>query len=166
VEAFPFESTLSAQPMDLAKPAAPKAPSFPLPGWLAKLLDEKHFGTLAAIGAGAMLLLVGVVVLALRAMRGGKKMSAASAVALAAGQTKALEGGGAVNPEQQIQARMAEHQAQQVRQEVEALMSLKLPGVATKKTDVLVKHIAAEAKKDPTAMAQVVRSWMDGKDQR
>ncbi len=41
-------------------------------------------------------------------------------------------------------------------------MQLKLPAVSTKKTEVLTKHIAAEAKKDPAAMAQVVRSWLHG----
>ena len=30
----------------------------------------------------------------------------------------------------------------------------------TKKTDVLTKHIVAETKKNPTAMAQVVRTWL------
>jgi len=29
---------------------------------------------------------------------------------------------------------------------------------------VLTKHIAAETKKDPVAMAQVVRTWMNGEN--
>ncbi len=33
---------------------------------------------------------------------------------------------------------------------------------STKKTDVLTKHIAAEIKKDPAVLAQVVRSWLHG----
>ena len=42
------------------------------------------------------------------------------------------------------------------------MLQLKLPEVQTKKTEVIKKHIAAEAKKDPTAMAQVVRTWLNG----
>jgi len=41
-------------------------------------------------------------------------------------------------------------------------MKLKIPPVATKKTEVLTKHIASETKKDPMLMAQVVRSWLNG----
>ena len=61
---------------------------------------------------------------------------------------------------------MAEQAAQQARLQAEELMKLRTPVVATKKTEVLSKHISAEAKKDPTAMAQVVRSWLSGENQR
>ena len=33
--------------------------------------------------------------------------------------------------------------------------------VGTKKTEVLTKHIGEAAKKDPTVMAQVLRSWLN-----
>ena len=61
-----------------------------------------------------------------------------------------------------MHTRMAEQAAEKAKQEVEALMKLKLPEVSTKKTEVLTKHIAAETKKDPTAMAQVMRTWLHG----
>ena len=57
---------------------------------------------------------------------------------------------------------MAEQAAQQARREAEELMRLKMPEVSTKKTEVLTKHIAEEAKKNPALMAQVVRSWLNG----
>ena len=34
--------------------------------------------------------------------------------------------------------------------------------VSTKKTEVLVKHIGVETKNNPNAMAQVVRTWLNG----
>ena len=52
-------------------------------------------------------------------------------------------------PEQALEAQMAEQAVEKAKQEAEALMKLKLPVIATKKTDVLTKHIAAEIKKDP-----------------
>ena len=46
------------------------------------------------------------------------------------------------------------------KQAAEALSSLRVQPVITKKTEVLTKHITEEAKKDPTAMAYIVRSWL------
>jgi flagellar M-ring protein FliF len=161
VEAFPFESTLTAEPVTVTAPAAPPAP-LPLPPWLQKLMGNKNFTALAGIGAGAVLALITGLRIVMRRMR--KTKITADAVA-------ALEGGGpkqdASSPasaERTVEARIAEQQALQAKQEAEALMSLKFPAVTTKKTDVLVKHIAGEAKKDPEAMAHVVRSWLSGED--
>ena len=55
---------------------------------------------------------------------------------------------------------------EQERKEAEMMMQLKLPDVQTKKTEVIRKHLVAEAKKDPAAMAQVVRTWLNGEYQR
>ncbi|HEV2199722.1 MAG TPA: flagellar basal-body MS-ring/collar protein FliF [Bryobacteraceae bacterium] len=166
VEAFPFEATLATEaPLVSAAPPAPK--SFPLPPWLEKLTAAKNFALLAAIGAGAMLLLLGgLAYLAMRVRAKSKRTTAeATAAAIAANKARELP----PTPEEmqrQIEAQMAEQQAAQARQQAEELMKLKLPVVATKKTEVLTKHISSESKKDPTAMAQVVRSWLNGEDRR
>lgn len=166
VEAFPFEATLATEAPVL--PAAPLAPkSFPLPQWLQKLTEAKNFALLAAIGAGAMLLLIGgLAYLAIRVRAKSKRTTAAAAAAtIAANKARELP----PTPEEmqhQMEAQMAEQQAAQARQQAEELMKLKLPVVATKKTEVLTKHISSESKKDPTAMAQVVRSWLNGEDRR
>ena len=65
-----------------------------------------------------------------------------------------------------MEARLAEQVAAQQRLEADAILSLKIPTVSTKKTDVLSKHIASEVKKDPVAMAHVVRNWLNGEYQR
>lgn len=72
----------------------------------------------------------------------------------------------AADAEKEMEARLAEQVALQQRQEAEAILSLKIPTVSTKKTDVLTKHIASEVKKDPVAMAHVVRNWLNGEYQR
>jgi len=64
--------------------------------------------------------------------------------------------------QKQLEGKMAEQQAERTRQEVEALLALKVPVVKTKKTEVLVKHIAAETKKDAAQLSQVVRTWLHG----
>jgi flagellar M-ring protein FliF len=152
VEAFPFEATLAAKPLALDVPAAGAEPRT-APEWLTRWAGGMRPAVLAAAGAGA----------ALTAGAGGwwwwrrRKRRAGAHVQM--GQQLPSPAAAA---EREIQARLAEQQ----RQEAEAMLALKLPAVTTKKTDVLTKHIAAEVKKDPAAMAQVVRSWLHGEYQR
>ena len=166
VEAFPFESTLSAEPPVMT--AAPAEPTsfVPLPPWAQKLMGAKNFVVIAGIGAGAMLALFGGVVFFLMKSRSKKKTIAAEVAAntLAAAETAKHR---ALTPEdiqKQMEGRMAEQAANQAKQQAEELMKLQMPAVSTKKTEVLTKHIAAETKKDPTAMAQVVRTWINGQN--
>ncbi len=162
VEAFPFESTLTAEPPVFSGPA-PAAPggSLPLPPFLQKLVGTKNFLLITGIGAGAALLLFGGLISVLVRRSGKKKIRAEAGAAIEGGTTKEL----APTPEdmqRQMEAQMAEQAAQQARAQAEELMKLKLPAVSTKKTEVLTKHISGETKKDPIAMAQVVRSWLNG----
>jgi flagellar M-ring protein FliF len=162
VEAFPFESTLNAEPLTVSETAP--APASNLSPWLQKLLQQKNAGLIAGIGAAAMLvLLVGLMVLMRRSKK--KRMKAEAAATLEAARAKQL----APSPEEvekQIEDRLAAQSAENARQEAEELMKLRMPQVSTKKTDILTKHISEEAKKDPSAMAQVVRSWLHGNYRR
>jgi len=161
VEAFPFEATLTAEPLTFSAPPAPVAES-PQPSWLQKLVGQKNFAILAGSGAGIALALVAGFLVLLK--RGGKKSKIkveTGGSELAESTTKDLLSA-PVDPARQMQNRMAELAAEKALLEADALMKLKLPEVSTKKTEVLTKHIAAETKKDPTAMAQVVRTWLHG----
>ncbi|HLH40975.1 MAG TPA: flagellar basal-body MS-ring/collar protein FliF [Bryobacteraceae bacterium] len=157
VEAFPFETTLNAEPVALETPApAPQTNTLPLPKWMtARAL------IVAGIGAAAMLALAAGFVLMRRRARRKTLVEAASQAAIEAGGEKpALP-----TPEElqkQIEGKMAEQQAERTRQEVEALLALKVPVVKTKKTEVLVKHIAAETKKDAAQLSHVIRTWLHG----
>ncbi len=161
VEAFPFETTLTAPALDVDSPeAAPVAAptTIPLPKWLTDLLGGNALLVLG-IGAGLGVLLVGGVVFFF--LRRRKKTRKALADAPQGQLPSATE-----DAQRQIEARLAEQVAEQSRKEAEAILSLKIPAASTKKTDVLTKHISAEAKKDPQAMAHVVRSWLNGEYQR
>jgi flagellar M-ring protein FliF len=156
VEAFPFESTLSAEPLDLGPSANPQTTGSPqLPAWLSKLI-EKHLAVAAGGGAGGMLLLIAALVF----LRSRRAKAVRMAAALEAANQKAIAP--AMDAQHQVEGRMAQRATEQARLEAEALMALKVPVVATKKTDVLSKHIAAEAKTNPAALAQVVRTWLNG----
>jgi flagellar M-ring protein FliF len=164
VDAFPFESTLTAEPSTPSPGGAPVAAS-PLPPWLLKLLGQKNFAIIAGVGAGAMLLLVVGFLMMLSRMRRKRRVEAELA-ARALEEAKTKETLSVADAQKNLEARMAGQVGEQARKDAEAMLQLKLPEVQTKKTEVIKKHIAAEAKKDPTAMAQVVRSWLHGENQR
>lgn len=63
-----------------------------------------------------------------------------------------------------MQARLAEQAALQEKLDMEALSQLKLPKVTTKKTDVLVKQVRENTKKDPTPGAQVLKTWISDQE--
>jgi flagellar M-ring protein FliF len=162
VNAFPFEATLNAEPLSAAP--TPPAPENQLPPWLQKLMAQKNFAIIAGVGAAAMLILVvGFMVVASK-MRKKKRLEAELArVALEAAKPREPS---VEDAQKNLEARMAGQVGEQARMDAEAMLQLQLPQVQTKKTEVIKKHIAAEAKKDPTAMAQVVRSWLNGENQR
>jgi flagellar biosynthesis/type III secretory pathway M-ring protein FliF/YscJ len=60
-----------------------------------------------------------------------------------------------------MEHQLAEQAAQRERQTADALNTLKLPPVTTKKGEVLTRHILEETKKDPKAVAQIMRTWIN-----
>jgi flagellar M-ring protein FliF len=150
VEAMPFESTL--YPETEAGLVAPPAPASnaarPLPPWLEALRNPKILG---AVAGGALVLIVLVVFLM---RRGRGRVTTASTPA-------ALEGAAATPTiEERMQAQMDERARLEQRLEQEALSSIKLPKVTTKKADVLAKQIKENSKKDSAPGAHVLREWI------
>lgn len=167
VEAFPFEATRTAEPPTMGAPGATPNPLGSLPPWLQKLMGAKNFALIAAVGAGAVIVLVGGLGFLIVKSRSKKHRASAqvAAAALPQGAAKTL-GNSAEEMQRKMEEKLAEHAAQQAKLQAEELMKLRVPVVATKKTEVLSKHISAETKKDPLAMAQVVRTWLSGENQR
>lgn len=146
VETLPFETTLNPEQMPAAPPAAPPV----VPSFLDQALKSKYLA--AGAGVGIALLLTLIVLVFKLARRGAPAPSVEMAPQLpAAGSGESFS--------QKIENQLAEQAALRQKQEADALNALKLPPV-TKKAEVLTKHIADHAKKDSTAMAHVLRSWM------
>jgi flagellar M-ring protein FliF len=166
VEAFPFEATLNLQPPTPPTAAGPQAPApplgIPLPAWLQELMKQNNFPILLGIGGGAFLAIFAMLIWLL--LRSRKKKSKATMTAQLAAQEAARQLESGPNLEKQFEAKISEQNALKEQQTKEVLNSLKLPPVKTKKTEVLVKHIASEAKKDPAAMAHVIRTWLNSSD--
>jgi flagellar M-ring protein FliF len=163
VDAFPFEATLTAEPLTDRPAPAPAPENVNLPPWLQKLMGQKNFALIAGIGAAAaVLLMAGFFFLWRRSSR--KRISAEAGTAIEGGGRKELKG---PDVGKQMEEKLAEQAAEIARKEAEALLSLKVgTNVSTKKTEVLTKHISAEIKQNPAAMAHVVRSWLNGEYQR
>jgi flagellar M-ring protein FliF len=161
VEAFAFESTLSAEPPIIESPEKAPAPS-PLPPWLRKLIGDKNPAVAAGIAVGIVLALAAGLVFALKGRGKKKKVSVEAKPAVEKAQPKELPAASAGEGEKRVEAKIAAQAAEQERKNAAALAQLKLPTGTTNKTEVLTKHIAAEAKKDPVVIAQVVRSWLHG----
>ncbi len=157
VDAFPFEATLTAEPPDKTL-AAPEPP--PPPSLLETLMNYPRFKLLAGIGIAVLVLSVGGLIMLRR--KSAAKKNASATVKHAAVQAASSEVPSTREElERQIQERLEQAAHEQARKEAEALMNLQLPDTNTKKSEVLTKHISAEAKKDPVAVAQVIRAWLD-----
>ena len=146
VETLPFETTLNPEQL----PATPRSAPPPPPSWLEQALKSKYL----AAGAGvlvAILLTLIVLVFKLARRSSGTSVEMTPQLPAAAGGEESFS--------KKIENQLAEQAAIRQKQEADALNALKLPPV-TKKAEVLTKHIADQAKKDSTAMAHVLRSWM------
>ncbi len=159
VESLPFESTLSFEP---PPPAATAAPGGLLPAATVVIDWSKANPMPAAIAAGSLLalLLLGI------AARWFLKRRARRRAAATADAVKAIGASGDTGRpvgesiEKKIESQIQENLALKEKQEMEILSGLKLPDSATKKSEVLTKHMTELAKKDPAAFAHILRTWM------
>jgi flagellar M-ring protein FliF len=159
VESLPFETTLAAEPPSAREnPQGPAAPvGFTLPA-----LDYRDPKVWIGAGAAVVLLFGGVGVWMFLRRKRGKKPGASVAATPPALEAKADV---ADSLQKQLEGRLAEQAAERELQAQEVLASLKLPPVKTKKTEVLAKQLADEVRKDPQAMAHVLRSLLNEKAQ-
>lgn len=161
VESLPFDTTQRmAAPAAPLPPAAPK-PLFVIPEPLLKILPPplRDPVVLAAvvIGAGLFLMLVGAGLLWFL-QRKKKKAAAAAALLKAKSETPKLEGES--EEDKPFEERLAEQQDLQKRLEQKELEKLRMPQVTTPKGKILAQHVTDEAKKDPAAIAHVLRTWL------
>lgn len=178
VQALPFNATLAYEP-PAPPPAAPGAaapssgtPAIPIPNFIEPLWRKNKNYVL--IGAGVLfVLLLGVMFLLFRKVRSRSKKRRITVdvddkmpAEVAAGQTPSLPAADMDGPnlEQHLQTELAKQQRKKALQEQEILSELaasaKLPSNSTKKAEVLVKHLNEEAKRNPDAITQLVRTWL------
>jgi flagellar M-ring protein FliF len=155
VDSLPFEATLQAQPPDSMKPVAPPTHAVPL---------GKQPAVLVGAGSGFLIILLAVL-----ALLGSRRKSRAALAEL----QKQLEAAQSALQEMIIKESVesAEPQPEPAlvsaaqdglsKQMAEIRESFKLPPMSTSKTEVLTKQVIEQARKDPAALAQIVRSWLN-----
>lgn len=152
VETLPFESTLTADPpSDMLSPVPASRPQPPV------------FSPLVLAGVGGALFLVLVIVTALIYSR--RKARATLAVQPQLGtQNPTAEPESLSSPENGQAGGSVSAPEKPKEQPSDKLFELpppfKLPPMLTTKTEVLTRQVADEARKDPAALAQVVRTWL------
>jgi flagellar M-ring protein FliF len=150
VESLPFESTLDAEPPMSSTPLNQKAPA----------ADKKQqMMLLGGAIAVVVILLAGVLFVMRRSSKSKTTDTAPAAIAADPNATGALPASSG-NLGSDMEQRIREGQQEQARLEAEVLNSIKLP-VATKATEVLIRHIKESSQKDPATAANVLRAWMN-----
>jgi flagellar M-ring protein FliF len=165
VESLPFEATLMAVPPEAPESGAKPAPGWTPPAWMQPLLKQAPVPVW--LGAAAALLIVLLVSLGLFVRMLLRRKRGQNAAGLEAGPNAVTAGGGAAQLkageesgfEDKAMAVLAQNKAEQERLERETILSLQLPP-QTKKSEVLKKVIAEQAKKDAAATAQLIRTWI------
>jgi len=125
-----------------------------LPGWLAGLLGKATAPVLiGALGAvGIVILVAGYWMFRTLHRRSSRRGDLVHTPAL--GRKEAAPG-----IEGKALAQLQANEAERERAEEQMLASLKLPP-STKKAEVLKKQISENTKKDPAAVAQLMRTWL------
>jgi flagellar M-ring protein FliF len=155
IDTLPFENTLLLEPPDALgpRPAAPVSPGGFVLRW------DRHT---MMVGGGA---LAGVLVLGFLLLLLARRGPAVGPVE-ATGPTELPRGAAApaglpgTDVEQQLESQLAQRDALQQKMDAQALTSLKLAPVITKKAEVLAKHLREKITKDPDISAQILRTWI------
>jgi flagellar M-ring protein FliF len=165
IETLPFESTLQLEPPVVAVPAPPARPGSPLPG-LPVSLDRKTL--LIATGVAAALIVLSTGLFVMRRKRRNKQAAAVEVTSRPTLPAAATAPGAAPSTElltpgqiqEQIESQLAERDALQAKMDAQALSSLKLAPVITKKAEVLARHLREKIAKEPDISVQILRSWI------
>jgi flagellar M-ring protein FliF len=160
IETLPFETTLLLEPPG-GLPGAPGKPGTPA-GGLALPLDKKTL----LIGGGALagLLVLGIMAFLLGRKRRNKQ-GTSTATSPATLQAAGAHGASAALPapsqaENLMENQLAERDALQAQMDAQALSSLKLAPVITKKAEVFAKHLREKIAKEPDISVQILRTWI------
>jgi len=92
--------------------------------------------------------------------RGAAEVTGPTALPAPPGVAAAPAGALGSGFEQQIESKLAEREALQRKMDAQALNTLKLAPVITKKAEVFAKHLREKVRTEPESSAQVLRTWI------
>jgi flagellar biosynthesis/type III secretory pathway M-ring protein FliF/YscJ len=163
IETLPFENTLLLEPPAVPNAVAPGKTGTPIPGLPIPLkLDQKTLRIGAGALGGVLLLAIGAFVFRRKKKKNRVPPAPTTPATLPSSDvpnsSTALAAPGQV--ESQIESQLAERDALQAKMDAQALNSLKLAPVITKKAEVFAKHLREKITKEPEMSAQILRSWI------
>ncbi|HTS61504.1 MAG TPA: flagellar basal-body MS-ring/collar protein FliF [Candidatus Acidoferrales bacterium] len=158
IETLPFETTLMLEPPAPPRPATPVSvpPSGAIPG-LAIKTDRK---TLIYVACAITAVVIALVILRRRRRPAVTEVSAPAALPGAAQDLPTAALASQPNVEHQIESQLAQRDALQQKMDAQALTSLKLAPVITKKAEVFAKHLRDKISKEPEISVQILKSWI------
>jgi LPXTG-motif cell wall-anchored protein len=162
IETLPFETTLLLEPPTLPQTSVPGKQGTPIAGITLPVMDNKTMTLIAGGAIGALVLVLAGVILFRRKRKANVAATATTQAALpgpsAAGSSAALPP--ATRVEEQLESQLAEREALQAQMDAQALSSLKLAPVITKKAEVFAKHLREKIAKEPDISVQILRTWI------
>lgn len=184
VESIAFGATLDAQPPPGLLPGTQTAPDQTpanapgQDGWMG--IPRNNLMIMGGVAGAALLALLGGAFWFLKKRKSGKgkvsvefpgrlqeggKAASAGGRQLAAAEKRDEKGAKAETAPEVDEEEASEIAALKAAQEEKQVLgSIKLPETTSKKASVLTKHITEEAKKNPEAIAQIVRTWLSNED--
>lgn len=162
IETLPFETTLMLEPPASLTAAVPGKPGSPVVGLpFAITMDRKTQLIVGAVLGGVALLGIGLFLFRRKRVKKERAGAASAPATLPSGatpNTPALAGPNQM--EVQIESQLAERDAMQAKADAQALSSLKLAPVITKKAEVFAKHLRDKIAKEPEISVQILRGWI------
>jgi flagellar M-ring protein FliF len=152
VDSLPFQATLQAQPPDSMLPTAPVTSNPTVPFWKQPA---------ALIGMAALLILsLGVSFLMIQSRKRSSLAISALEKQLEAAQGAVVDASHELAGATDSSTLSAEA-TEAGKSITEGREAFSLIPVGTTKSEILTQHVAEEARKDPAALAQIIRSWLN-----
>ena len=156
VETLPFEATLTSDPPASLLPTPPVKPGAPVP--IKKQISPM---ILSGLAGGAIALVIAALLYIRKRKRHDKKLAEIQAQLAAATQAAELKAAEAAALQQLAEAQQSQGTDRSSASFKAPGESFILPEIMTTKSEVLTKQVAEEARKDPAALAQIVRTWLN-----
>ncbi|MGA2115733.1 MAG: flagellar basal-body MS-ring/collar protein FliF [Bryobacteraceae bacterium] len=158
VDTLAFESTLQREPPPEPVERPSKAPQ-KVPFVISLPQDRKVLWIAVGVGLAVILAMaIGLVQLLGRRQKHAKA-TASTPASIEGGAPSALEPG-TPDPNNQLEAKLAERDALQKKMDAKVMESLKLTPVITKKAEILAKHLREKIEIQPEISVQILRSWI------
>jgi flagellar M-ring protein FliF len=159
VETLPFESTLSIEPPATIKPATPAKPQSPL------MWPPNRNMMLIGGGVAVGLIVVGFLGAVLLRRRKSAATASANKELPSPGSAATDADAGEDSIDKQLATKLSQRDALQRQMDAKAINAITGAPVITKTSEIMAKHLREKIKAEPAVSAQVLRAWIQERDE-